>query len=46
MRPWEEEVEIELKDGTKRTVIRKGLNYKEIFDWINEHSNGKVNIPY
>lgn len=50
MRPWEQEVEKEVpdkryKDGKK--IIRskiKGLNYKEVIDWINEHGN--LNIRY
>lgn len=50
MRPWEEEYEEKIPDkrfkGGYRIIKRKrkGLNYKEVIDWINEH--GDLNIKY
>ena len=45
MRPWEEEIEVvNPATGEIKKVKRKGLNYKEIIDWINE--NGDLHIRY
>lgn len=43
MRPWESEETLitPKEDGglEEVTVKKKGLNYKEVIDWMNEHGN-------
>ena len=45
MRPWEYETEIIDPETLEQVkVTMRGLNYKEVIDWINEHGN--MNIRY